>query len=163
MAALSKYLRFVRWELLILISLPVLRFLLEIGGVPFEFTEPVSIWLFQLLLIVVLPFKLVRYNFGGYFSLWGLIGLCCLIGFEVVALLVGINYLYPMHTYYAENAAAHLGYSSLQHVLAHIFITPVFTTITSGVIATPIYLLARGIWAQQTPIHGTPVNYTESA
>src|SRR5215831_9250923 len=125
MSVLGKNLRFIRWELLVLCALPLTRFLLEIAGVPFNITEFISLWGFQLVLVVLLPFRIVRSNFGQYGSLWVLTGLCCLIGFEVVAVLVAINYLHPMHTYYAENAATHFGYVGFNHVLYHLFLSPI--------------------------------------
>ena len=162
MAVLLRHLHFIRWELLILASLPVVRFVLEVGGVPLRLTEFISLWGFQLILVVVLPFRVVRHDFGGYANLWVLVGLCCVTGFEVVTLLVALNYWHPMPTYYASNGAAHLGYSAQHHLLSHLFVTPFVSTITSGLIATPIYFLARGMRAQQAPLQGTIANSTQT-
>jgi hypothetical protein len=129
--------------------------LAEVSGTPFNVTEFISLWGFQFVLVVILPFRIVRNNFGQYGSLWVLTGLCCLVGFEVVALLVAINYLHPMHTIYAENYLLHYEYSGFQHVLYHIFLSPIESTFVTGLIATPIYFLARGIRAGHMPMHGT--------
>ena len=157
MSVLKKNLHFIRWELLVLCALPVTRFLLEVSGIPFGVTEFVSLWGFQFVLVVILPFRIVRKNFGKYGSLWVLTALCCAIGFEMVALLMAINYVHPMHTIYAESAM-HFGSSSFQHVLYHIFLTPVESTVFTGLVATPIYFLARGIRAGHTPMQGKPAN-----
>ena len=155
MSALMKNLRFIRWELIVLCALPLTRFLLELSGVPYNVTEFISLWGFQLILVVVLPFRIVRNGFGKYGSLWVLTGLCCLIGFEVVALLVAVNYLHPMHTSYAENGTTHFPYTPLQHLFYHIFLTPIESTFATGLVATPIYFLARGIRAGHSTATGT--------
>jgi hypothetical protein len=155
---LWKNLRFIKWELTVLCALPLIRFLLELSGVPFNITEFISLWGFQLILVVILPFRIVRSGIGKYGSLWVLTGLCCVIGFEVVALLVAINYLHPMHTSYAENGAAHFSYTPLQHLFYHIFLTPIESTVATGLVATPIYFLARGIRAGRSTPHITPTN-----
>ncbi|HZS46923.1 MAG TPA: hypothetical protein VFC63_17750 [Blastocatellia bacterium] len=157
MTPLARNIRFIRWELLILCALPLTRFVLEISGVPPKITEFISLWGFQLVLMVILPFRIVHHDFGKYGSLWTLTGLCCLVGFEVVALLVAINYLHPMHTIYAENSL-HFGYSGFQHVLYHIFFSPIESTVATGLAATPIYFLARGIRAGRMPLQGRPAN-----
>ena len=158
MSTLKKNLHFVRWELLVLCVLPLTRFLLEVSGVPFNVTEFISLWGFQLVLVVILPFRIVRSGIGKYGSLWVLTGLCCLIGFEMVALLVAINYLHPMHTFYAESGTAHFGYTPLQHLFYHIFLTPIESTFATGLVATPIYFLARGIRAGRSTGHIAPTN-----
>lgn len=144
LAHLAKHVRFVRTQLLVLAALPVARFLLEIAGVPRQATKFVSMTGFILLLVIYLPFKMIRRSFGGYWNLWLLAFLCLLVGYGTVALIVLFNHFHPTVSFFAENSGASWGYDDREHVIVHFF-TPLYTTPMFALPASLFYFLFRAL------------------
>lgn len=144
LAFLALHVRFVRTPMLLLVALPLLRFALEIAGLPRGMTRFASMTGFLVLLTVYLPYRMVRRSFGTYWSLWLLVFLCLFAGYGTVALLVLLNHYHPMATFFAENSGAPFGYRGSDHVRIH-FLAPLYFTPLFALPASLFYFLFRSL------------------